>query len=433
MARSRTRGKICAVILAAGEGTRMRSRRSKVLHEVAGKSIVAHGVSAVKRAGVSRIVLVAGRNRRDLESLFAGEAKVVFQRERLGTGHALACAVAALGRFEGDLLVVAGDAPLIRPETLRVLIRRHRKEGAEASILSARVEHPAGYGRIVRDGLGRVTAIREELDAAAWERSIHEVNSGTYVFRAPAARRVLRKVRPLNRKQEYYLTDAVEILVREGDGVKAHMLASETEISGINTRNDLAKASEAMWKRNVDYHLGRGVTVISPANTCIESDVHIGADTVIHPFTYIEHDVRIGRDCVIGPFAKVRSGSRIENGAVVGSFVEIVRTKLGRRTYVKHLAYLGDAAVGAGVNIGAGTITANFDGKKKNRTVIGDGAFIGCDTVLIAPVSVGRGARTGAGSVVLRGRNVKPRETVAGVPAKPLKGKGRGKKKSRIR
>ncbi len=413
-----------AVILAAGEGTRMRSSRSKVLHGLFGKSVIEHVVHAVRATGIAHVTMVAGKNPQDLKTLLDTKVnEFVLQSERLGTGHAVRCCEPRFKGFKGQVVVLAGDAPLILDKTLSGFIKRHLKEGTSASILTAELNAPQGYGRILRDYSGQVTGIREELDATPLEREIREINSGIYVFQAEKLFEALKEVKPANRKKEYYLTDVIGLFVKRGWRVGAYPLAKGDELLGINTRKDMAEAAKVLWKRNIDSQLERGVTVVSSENTYIEAGVKIGQDTVIFPFTYIEKDVTIGKNCQIGPFCKIRSGSSIKDGAVIGSFVEVVRSSVGEGSMVKHLTYLGDAEVGRNVNIGAGTITANYDGKHKNKTRIGDGAFIGCDTVLIAPVSVGKKAKTGAGAVVPSGKNVPANATVAGVPARVLEKK----------
>lgn len=414
---------IRAIILAAGEGTRMKSSRSKVLHQLFGKSIIEYGVDAVRKSGIREVHVVAGSNRQPLKALLGDHVNIVFQRERLGTGNAVERVYPLLKGFAGDLLVLAGDAPLIRAETLRQFRKQHAKGKAHASILTAELENPQGYGRILRDAENNVLGIREELDATPEEKQVREVNSSIYFFKSRELFEALKKIEPANRKGEYYLTDVIELFRKRSLIVKAYALARGKELLGINTRKDLAMAAKEVGRRNIEFQMAKGVTVVSPDTTYIESGVAIGPDTVIYPFTYIERDVKIGKNCRIGPFCKIRSGSRIKDGAVIGSFVEVVRSSVGENSLVKHLTYLGDATIGRDVNIGAGTVTANFDGKKKYRTRVGDKAFIGCDTVLIAPVSVGKGAKTGAGSVIPKRCNVPAKATVVGVPARLLERK----------
>jgi bifunctional UDP-N-acetylglucosamine pyrophosphorylase/glucosamine-1-phosphate N-acetyltransferase len=279
---------------------------------------------------------------------------------------------------------------------------------------------PTGYGRILRRG-GRVIGIREELDASAQEKNIHEVNTGVYLFHPKALFSALKKIQPTNQKKEYYLTDTIRLIDEAGGEVQALPQAGPEESQGINSRADLAKALKMMNQKNIQRLQMEGVTIVSPEQTFIAPGVRIGKETVIYPWTYIEKGVRIGRKCQIGPFAKIRTGSLIEDEAVIGSFVEINRSKIGKGVLAKHLAYLGDAEVGAGTNIGAGTITANYDGRKKNKTRIGKKSFIGVDTVFIAPVTLGDEASTGAGAVLTRGTKVAKGEVVVGVPARSLR------------
>lgn len=403
----------------------MRSSRSKVLHELFGRPMLEYGLEALRSSGIRRTMVVAGANYKALRDCTQGRFEVVLQKRRLGTGHAVLMTRPKLRSYQGHLVVIAGDVPLILGPTLREFCRRHVAQGAEASVLTAHLPDPEGYGRILRDAGGEVAGIREELDASRGEKEIREVNSSIYCFRARPLFAALKKVRPENRKREYYLTDVIGSLVRNGLKVCAFPLAQGEELLGINTRKDLAEASKVLRKRNVEFHMNRGVTIVSPETTYIESGVKMGRDTVVYPFTYIEKGVTVGKRCRLGPFCKIRSGSRIRDEAVIGSFVEIVRSEVGSRTMVKHLTYLGDARVGRGVNIGAGAITANFDGRAKNKTRIGDRAFIGCDTILVAPVSIGKGATTGAGSVILRGRKIPANATAVGIPARVVSRKKR--------
>lgn len=270
-----------------------------------------------------------------------------------------------------------------------------------------------------------MVGVREELDATSEERRIQEVNTGVYLFKAKPLFDTLKKIQPKNRKKEYYLTDTIHLIDEAGGRIQALPYALPEEALGVNSQADLAHAVRILNRKTIQKHQMEGVTVVSPEQTFIAPDVRIGRDTVIHPWTYIERGVRIGKNCQIGPFAKIRSGSVIEDKAIIGSFVEIVRSKIGKGVFAKHLTYLGDAAVGEGTNIGAGTITANYDGKNKNKTRIGKKAFIGVDTLLVAPVQIGDGAKTGAGAVLTRGTKVKKGEIFVGVPAHPLKPKGR--------
>ncbi|MBI1977819.1 MAG: bifunctional N-acetylglucosamine-1-phosphate uridyltransferase/glucosamine-1-phosphate acetyltransferase [Candidatus Omnitrophica bacterium] len=413
---------LAALILAAGRGERMNSNLPKVLHKAAGYTLIEHVVSAVRGAGITKVAVVIGVQSERVRSFLKG-VDLVLQKLRLGTGHAVMQAERLFGHWPGELLMLPGDAPCVRTETLRNFVRAHQEGLADLTVLTAEIDDPTGYGRILRQG-EQVVGIREELDASDSERAITEVNSGIYMFNARLLFKRLHEVQRNEKKEEYYLTDVVEAFHRSGGKVRAFKIQDRTELLGINTRKELSVAHQALSERELARHSKAGVTIVNPLQTSIAKGVRIGRDTTIHPFTWIEPGVVIGRNCEIGPFAKVRSGSQIGDRAVIGSFVEIVRSKVGRGTFVKHLSYLGDARIGNKVNVGAGTITANFDGKKKNRTVVENGVFLGCDTILVAPVKVGARAKTGAGAVVCGGHSVPRGKTVVGVPAKLMtKGK----------
>ena len=419
-----------AVVLAAGRGTRMCSGRPKVLHEILGRPVLDYVLGTLESLGVRgpKVVIGAGGEevRQFLKARRPGMMSyapaVIWQREQKGTGHAVQMAEKALAGYSGDLLIWPGDMPVLTAGTLKKFIQSHRDSGAKASVLSSLQADPAGYGRILRAG-GRFFAIREELDASESERRIQEVNSGVYLFKTPVLFGALQKIRPVNSKKELYLTDTVEVLAKEGAAIQAFPFAGEKEASGINSRMDLAMATKMIASREIQKHMERGVTFVVPDQTFVEPGAKIGPDTVIEPWTYIETGVKIGKGCRIGPFAKLRKGSEVGDGAIIGSFVEVNRSKLGKKVFAKHLAYLGDAVIGDGTNIGAGAITANFDGRKKHVTRIGKKVFIGSNTVFVAPVTLLDFSKTGAGSVVTSGTRVQKGEVVAGVPAKPLKRK----------
>lgn len=409
-----------AVVLAAGRGTRMQSEEPKVLHEVFDRPLLDYPLEILRRIGVRRPFVVVGWGKEKVKAYLDGTAQVVVQSPPLGTGHAVQVAEKKIGRFSGDLLIWPADMILVQKETVERLIRAHQKSRASVTILSSFMLDPSGYGRILRRG-GRVIGIREELDASQKEKGIQEVNTGIYLFKPQALFHSLKKIRPTNQKKEYYLTDTIHLIDETGGRVEALPYASYEEAQGINSQADFARAFKILNQETMKRLRMEGVTVISPEQTFIAPGVRIGKDTVIHPWTYIERNVLIGRGCEIGPFAKIRSGSILEDGAVIGSFVEVVRSRIGKKVLAKHLTYLGDAVVGEGTNIGAGTITANYDGKRKNKTRIGKRAFIGVGTLFIAPVRVGSGAKTGAGAVLTRGTHVREGEVVAGVPARPLR------------
>ncbi len=411
------------LILAAGQGRRMKSATAKVLHEVCGRPILWYPIRLAKSLGIRKIITVIGHGGEEVKRRFSGLTEFAWQKKCLGTADAVLKCAPFLKNFDGNAVVLCGDAPLLKKETVRELLRRHDRSKAQATILTAVMEDASGYGRIVRDSAGNFETIREEKDAAPEERGIKEINTGAYVFSWSHLKKYLTQIHAENKQREFYLTDAPLLMRHAGLRVETAAALSSDEAMGINTRVELSEANRIMNQRLLKARAEQGVTVIDPSTTFIEEGVKIGADTTIYPFTYIEKGVIIGKACSVGPFAKIRSGSVIRDHAVVGSFVEIVRSDIGSHTHVKHLTYLGDAKVGSYTNIGAGTITANFNGKSKNKTVIGNGAFIGCDTVLVAPVKIGNKARTGAGTVIPKGKNVKAGETVVGVPARSIKKK----------
>ena len=415
-----------AVVLAAGRGTRMRSEHPKVLHEILGRPLLDYVLETLESLGVRNPKVVVGAGGKEVCSFIEKrntarkvKATAVWQHEQKGTGHAVQMAEKSLAGEDRDLLIWPGDMPVLTPGTLKRFIRSHRESGAQASVLSSLQRDPAGYGRILRAG-GQFYAIREELDAGESERRIQEVNSGVYLFKTPVLFGALKKIRPANSKKELYLTDTVEVLAKYGAAIEAFPFAGEKEASGINSRMDLAMATKIMTSREIQGHMERGVSFISPDQTFVEPGAKIGPDTVIEPWTYIEAGVKIGKGCHIGPFAKLRKGSEIGDGTIIGSFVEVNRSKLGKKVLAKHLAYLGDAVIGDETNVGAGAITANFDGRNKHVTRIGKKVFIGSNTVFVAPVTLSDFSKTGAGAVVTAGTRVKKGEVVAGIPARPL-------------
>lgn len=414
-----------AIVLAAGKGTRMKSQTPKVLHEALGVPLLGHVLGHLRALGMKKPVVVIGAGAEKVKEYLGQESTTVLQAEQRGTGHAVMTAARALSDEQGDVLIWPGDMPLVRLETLKSFLKKHRVSGAAASVLAAMRDDPAGYGRILRRE-GRFCGIREELDASPEERRIREVNTGIYVFDKRKLFAALKRVRPHNKKNEIYLTDTIEILESQGEQLESFPLAESEEGQGVNSRADLAEVVRRLNQRHIRAHLEAGVTFIQPEQSLIGADVKIGQDTVIYPWTYIENGVRIGAGCRIGPFAKIRSGTQIGDGSTIGSFVEVNRSRIGRGVSAKHLAYLGDAAVGDGTNIGAGTITANYDGKNKHQTVIGRKVLVGSDSILIAPVRICDEARTGAGAVLTAGTVVDKGRLAVGVPARVLK---RGRKK----
>ena len=409
-----------AIILAGGLGTRMRSETPKVLHKLNGRPMIQHVLDVVKSAGVKDIVCVAGHRSDEVKAALKG-VKTVKQKRPLGSADAVSAAKKLFKNFTGDLLVLCGDAPLVRPETIMRLKEAHARDKNACTLLTTRMKDPTSYGRIARDPQDSPCGIIEETEATADEKRISEVNAGTYCFNAGKFLPLLSAVGNKNRKKEYFLTDIIRLIHKEDLKIGSVMTDDPDEALGINTRKDLAMAEKVLHKRKLIMLMSEGVTVLDPGSTHIDEGVKIDRDTVIYPNTVIEGDVTIGKKCRIGPFARIRSGCTLRDNVEIGNFVELVRTTVGVNTRVKHHTYLGDASVGRNVNVGAGTITANYDGKKKNRTTIDDGAFIGVGTMLVAPVKIGKGARTGAGCVVTKKRNVPPKAVAIGVPARILK------------
>ena len=422
-----------AVILAAGRGTRMKSDTPKVLHGLLGKPMISYVTAAVSRAGIRDMVVVTGFGSDRIKDFFYGtRVKTVLQKRLLGSADAVRSAKGEIGG-SSDVLVVYGDTPLITGRTIKKLIEKHKSSGASLTLLTAVLKDPSGYGRIIRDSGGRITRIAEESEAREYKRETGEINVGTCIFARGDLSDALKGIGRDNSKREYYLTDAVEILSARGKLVESMAMENLDEMIGINSRVELAAATNAMKNRIMEELMASGVTIQDPATTTIYPEVKIGKDTVIYPNTIIESDVRIGENCHIGPFARLRGGTRIGDKTEIGNFVELVRTRVDVSTKIKHHTYLGDAKVGRLVNIGAGTITANYDGKDKNRTIIGNGSFIGVGAILIAPVKIGKKAIVGAGAVILRGTNVKDGTTVVGVPAKILRRRAGDRRKGERR
>lgn len=426
---------LATVILAAGKGTRMKSKLPKVLHKICGDTMISHVINAVAATGVKKTIVVVGHGADRVTSEVAGRAQVALQEEQLGTAHALMQAAPYLSSFQGEILVLCGDTPLIEASTLLDLYHSHTEAGSDATVLTATVADPAGYGRVVRNDRGDLVKIVEQKDAAPEEKQIREINTGIYCFAAAGLFEALNRLAPNNAQGEYYLTDILEMYISEGRRVGAVRLDDPIEIMGINDRVQLAEAEKHMRGRILNELMLSGVTIIDPLSTFVDKQVRVGRDTVIYPFTFIEGDTIIGEDCVIGPntrlinsvvgngvsiqnslvtessmgdlcsigpFAYLRPGTELARGVKVGNFSEIKKSTIGEGSKVPHLSYVGDATIGRNVNIGAGTITCNYDGHNKWPTRIGDGAFIGSNTNLVAPVNIGAGAVTGAGSTITK-------------------------------
>jgi bifunctional UDP-N-acetylglucosamine pyrophosphorylase / glucosamine-1-phosphate N-acetyltransferase len=450
-----------AVVLAAGKGTRMKSNRAKVLHTLCGVPMVNYVIVALKSLAPERLLVVVGHQADVVRGVLPEEAETVLQREQLGTGDAVRVALEALeGEEEGVLLVVNGDGPLISDRTLEELVERHRSAGVGATVLVAELEDPRGLGRVVEDA--GVVRIVEERDATEEERAIGLVNLGLYAFDLSEIRDAIGKVNADNGQGELYLTDVLEIIGRRSRAV-TYRLKDLEEANLVNDRSQLARAEEILRRRILDAHMREGVTVRDPVSTHIEASVEIGRDTVILPGSFLRGATKIGSDCVIGPSADlldtvVGDGARVEHsvgrgaevgeGATVGpyaflrpgtvlgpdvkvgAYCEVKNTRVGRGSKVPHLSYVGDAEIGEDANLGAGTITANYDGVNKHKTTIGDGAFTGVNTNLIAPVTIGDGAYLGAGSVV--NKDIPPGKLAVGMPARVIRdAPGRAKHKDR--
>ncbi|MFD1859716.1 bifunctional UDP-N-acetylglucosamine diphosphorylase/glucosamine-1-phosphate N-acetyltransferase GlmU [Aeromicrobium camelliae] len=430
---------VTAIVLAAGAGTRMKSERAKVLHELAGRPMLGHALAAVQEFGARRRVVVVGHQREQVEealTTFDTDAVVAVQHERKGTGDAVRAALDALGAEPealGTVLITYGDVPLLQPQTLADVVTAHREAGRAVTILSAHVGDPTGYGRILRDDAGGVVAIREHEDATDAEREVREINSGILAVDGAFLVQALARLTPQNAQGELYLTDIVGFAVEDGLPVGAHVLEDVWQTEGVNDRAQLARLARELNRRITDHWMREGVTIVDPATTWIDSDVTLAPDVTVLPGTQLlgatsiatgatigpdttlrnvevgpgasvvrthGSDSVIGPDASVGPFAYLRPGTELGTASKVGTFVETKNSTLGDGAKVPHLSYIGDATVGEGTNLGAGAITANYDGQHKHRTTIGRHVKTGCDNVFVAPVEIGDGAFTGAGTIV---------------------------------
>jgi bifunctional UDP-N-acetylglucosamine pyrophosphorylase/glucosamine-1-phosphate N-acetyltransferase len=411
------------VILAAGEGKRMGSGRPKVLTPLWGRPSVLWPVRSAAQLSPERTVVVAGgRGEEPLRAALSDHdgVSVVRQDEPLGTGHAVLAAAPALAGASGDLLVLYGDGPLVTRELLEALVGAHRESGADLTLLSVQLDDPTGYGRVLRDVDGNVTAIVEEKDATPEQRAHSEVNAGIWIFDLAKGLERLGMVGQDNAAGEIYLTDLVEVTVDANGQVAALEWDQPEDVLGFNDHSELAEVRAILRYRIVAGLLASGVDVVDPDTTFVDADAEIAPGAVIHPCTVIEGRVSVAAGCEVGPFARLRDGTVLESGAKVGNFVETKKSRLGPGVKAGHLTYLGDADIGEATNIGAGTITANYDGRDKHKTTIGARAFIGSGTVLVAPSQVGDGASTGAGAIVTRNSTLPEGAVWVGVPARPL-------------
>ena len=449
---------IAAIVLAAGDGKRLKSDIPKVLHVASGRPLIVHVLTALQAVDRAATVVVASPRvdeiRAGVAAHISDDVTYVVQDRPAGTADATRIALDALPSETATVLILPGDTPLVTPETLTALIGAHRDKGAALTMLTAKVPDPAGYGRVVRNAGDDVVAVVEHRDADDLQRAIDEINASIYVAELDRLQAVLPKIGAENAQTEYYLTDVVGLMVAEGDRVAA-ITADASEARGVNSRADLAKVEATFRNRNCERWMGEGVTILDPATTYIDASVTIERDAIIRPGTFLEGKTTIGSgadigphariidsnvapgasvsfavvrgstigaEASVGPFASLRPGTTMGARSRLGTFVESKASSIGEDSKANHLAYLGDAEIGSGVNVGAGTITCNWDGQEKHRTVIEDDAYIGSDTMLVAPVRIGKRAATGAGSVV---REDVPDDALAvGVPAKILEGKG---------
>lgn len=420
------------IILAAGKGTRMKSKLPKVLHKVAGKEMLQHVIDAAKSAGSTREVVIIG-NGAELVKEKISDVEFVLQEEQLGTGHAVLCAKKNFSDSEGTLLVLCGDTPLFTGELLKNFANAHENSKAAATVLTAVMPDATGYGRIIREENGEFKKIVEHKDATQDEKKISEVNAGIYCFDVKKLFSALTQVKNENAQGEYYLPDVLTILKNSGEKISAVVAEDYTQTLGINSRVQLAEAEKVLRQRKNISLMESGVTIIDPATTFIDCEVEIGQDTIIYPNTYLEGKTKIGEDCLIGPntrftnmkvgdnvqaqfcychdseicekvilgpYVHIRPGSKIFAKVKIGNFVEVKNSNIGEGSKLPHLQYLGDTDMGAGCNIGCGSITVNYDGKKKFRTTIGDNVFVGCNSNLVAPVTLENNSYVGAGSTI---------------------------------
>lgn len=428
---------VVAVVMAAGAGTRMKSSRAKVLHPVLGRPMLSYVLDLCQRLHVKRTLVIVGYQADTVKDACAGApAEFVLQAEQRGTAHAVLQAADALKGFDGTVLVLSGDVPLLREETVRGVLAHHEKKRAAATMLTATLPDPTGYGRVIRGAGGAVVRVVEEIEASARDRKVKEINAGLYAFAAPALLKTLAEVRASRVKKEFYLPDVLAALRRRRQRVEAVRAADPGEVLGINTRAELAAAVAALRQRVLDRLMQEGVTVLHPASTTVEGTVSVGRDTVLYPHVTLEGQTAIGEGCAIypgsrlrdtrlgngvtvldgcvlteseiadgctlGPYAHLRPGSRLKKKAKVGNFCEVKKSVIGEGSKVPHLTYIGDTVMGDRVNIGAGTITCNYDGYAKHQTVIEDEAFVGTNVNLVAPVKVGKGSVIAAGSTVVQ-------------------------------
>lgn len=427
--------KVTALVLAAGKGTRMKSKLPKVLHKIGGKAMVEQVLETVDSIGIERKIVIVGFGGDAVKDYLGNRAEYVTQHEQNGTGHAVKIAKHLFKDEDETVLILCGDTPLIKAETLEALIAQHQQNDAAATILTTCMPNPFGYGRIIRDENGYITKIVEEKDSTADQKKINEVNTGIYAVKNKFLWNALDKINSNNAQGELYLTDIIGIFVAEGKKVGGYITDDHEETLGINSRTQLAQGEKILRLRINQYLMDQGVTIIDPENTYIEKEVVIGEDTIIYPGSVLEGNTVIGRNCQIGPhtrmqnvkvgdnnyihftyahdceissnvdigpYVHLRPNTVIKDGVHIGNFVEVKNSNVGEKTKLPHLSYIGDSDIGSGVNIGCGTITVNYNGRDKNRTTIEDNAFVGCNSNLVAPVTIGSESYIGAGSTITK-------------------------------
>ena len=401
-----------SIILAAGKGTRMKSDKPKVLHEIFNKPLLGYVIEEVNNTGLAdENIVIVGHQAEKVEEYIETNyknAKTVLQSPQLGTGHAVSMALPILENYEGEVIILCGDTPLITSVTIKEFVEFHRQEKSDLTVMSAIFDNPANYGRIIRNSDGSLNSIIEEKDATAEQKRVNEVNAGIYCLNWSKIKPAFKDLKTNNAQGEYYLTDIVKWAggVNGGKSLKtcAYTLKNNEEIYGINSKANLAEAAKLLNKRVIKKHLDNGVTIIDPDTTWISPETEIKPDTVIYPSCYIEGENVIGKNCKIGPFAHLRGDVVLEDNVKIGNFVEVKKTTIKSNTNACHLTYLGDSEIGSGVNVGAGTITANYNPltKEKSKTIIKDNAKIGSNSVLVAPVTIEEGANVGALSVITK-------------------------------
>ena len=441
---------LLAVVLAAGKGTRMKSDLTKVLHPVAGQAMVKHVLDSISDIASQTVTIIGHQAEEVKDELSDYDVEFVKQKEQLGTAHAVKQAESQIKQHDGPVLILCGDTPLLREKTLKNMVNKHEKNDSGLTVLTAELDDPTGYGRIIRGGNQTINRVVEEKDASEKERSIKEINTGVYCFESELLDQALDNINCDNAQGEYYLTDAVSYISKNENKVRPVVIKDNQEIVGVNDRKALASAEKILRQRINEMHMKKGVSIIDPQTTYIDKNVEINNDTVIYPFTYIEGKTTLGShtivgphsrlvdatigdnvelksnsniwesrvedNCTVGPYAYIRPGCKVNQGAKVGDFVELKKANIGKGTKVPHLSYVGDASIGQKTNVGAGTIFANYDGKNKHKTKVGNSVFIGSNSTLVAPLELGDNAKTGAGSVVTK--DVNKNNVVLGVPAR---------------